>query len=148
MIEKVIEPKVSFLLSFMYVPAIPFLNYINIGVEKFQILGILVFIDLIFGLLKAYVTKSPIRAKKLTDGVISKVVILVLPLTLGLALVGQRAGSYVDFIVYILIASECYSILENFYVIKTRNNPQKVDVVSFVIKAIQKSLAKWLIDIK
>lgn len=139
-----LETKHSFLLNFMYLPLIPLLSYLKIDAEDFMILGILLLIDFFSGIAKAIVMKEQITHSRAVAGILSKLLILVIPIVLAFMSIGinQDISSYINYAISALIIAETYSIIENFYIIRTKNNSDKIDLVSFVIRGIRTFLEK------
>lgn len=142
--------KISYLLTLIYPPCIGFLQYININDEAFTILGIMLIIDFIVGTAKSYIIKEAITYRRAVAGIISKTIILIIPLVLALVFVAIadihkfNADDYLMYVVSALVVAEALSIVENFYIMRTKNNPSEIDFVSFVIRAIRTFLEKLL----
>ena len=142
--------KISYLLTMIYPPCIGFLQYLNINEEAFTILGVLLMMDFVIGMAKSYVIAKKITHTRAVAGIISKIIILIIPIALGLmfaALVDTadlHIDKYLSFVISALVVAETYSIMENFYTIRTKNEPKHVDLVSFVIRGIRTFLEKLL----
>jgi len=140
------EVKHSFLLNFLYLPLIPFLTYLKIDAEDFMILGILLILDFLSGMCKAYVMGYGIRYERAVAGVLSKLLILVVPIVLAFMALGinqdAKLATYINYAISALIIAETYSIIDNLYTIKTKENSGKIDLVSFVIRGIRAFLEK------
>jgi phage-related holin len=138
--------KVSYILTFMYAPLIPFVNYLQIDAEKLMILGFLLLCDFFVGIVKAVVIQEKITYTRAVAGILSKVIILLVPIILAVMSKGIHNDivAYVDYVISALIIAETYSIMENVYVIRTKNSPKEIDLVSFVIRGIRAFLEKLL----
>lgn len=125
----------------LYTTMVVALNNIHIDGYAFVILAILLVADTILWVGKSYVLDGhkPERfsSRKLKIGVISKTAILFLVLLVGLAMsvrLGETARIFVNSVLWLLIAWELISIVQNVIVMKTREPLEEWDAVSVVLK--------------
>jgi small basic protein len=121
--------------------------YLNLDVEAFGLLMILMCVDSVLGVIKALRLKETFRFKTLLWGMILKLCFLIIPLTV--AVLGKTLGYdfhiAVSIVMSILSVAEGYSILGNIYVIKNKERLDRVDIISALIRSIR-NLLKALID--
>ena len=124
----------SFLISLTYIVSVT-------GVTETIIasLAYLLIIDWITGIWKAVVLGKPVESKYGTVGFISKVFVLLIPLTL--ALVGQGLGQDVSYIVMFvfsaLIVNEGYSALSNLSMIFVKKELPEWSAIEMVFERVQ-----------
>ena len=113
--------------------------YTGLPVEPSVILGVLMLVDILFGLASAKVAKAAITSHRLTVGMLSKATLLTIPLVMALAAKGLGADFYylVNWIVYVFILSEVYSIVSNAYTIKTGKQAPEWDAISFILARLR-----------
>ena len=136
------EERVSFLLTFLYVPLIPLFEYLSIDAEKIMILGILLVVDFVMGISRAVVCKESVTYERALAGIVSKVFVLSIPILIALVSISSRIDLvfYVDKLIILLSIAEVYSIFDNGYQIRTKHSSGKVDMVSFIIRSIRDKL--------
>jgi len=124
-----------------------FMNYLNIQTEIFIILTGLIFIDFITEILAVQRLKKAVRPTHLKALVISKFVLLFIPLTFALTAKILDIKHY-EFLVYagidIIALSELYSVIGNIYTIRTRNTLPDFDVVKILGDKIKQAIEKNL----
>ena len=128
----------------MYIPA--FVLSAGISVNAVNALAVLVMLDTILGILKSAKLKGwrSITSQRLAGGVISKLVLLLIPVTLALASLGVGIDIkwFVQSSISILILSETYSVLGNIHSINTGKETPEFDAVQFILLRIQGMLDK------
>ena len=137
-------------LDFLYIPLIPLFAYLDLDIDGMAILGALLFIDFLSGISKSYVVKIPITYERAVAGIISKVFVLVIPISLALmakVVVHFNMGTYLNYIVSSLVIAECYSILGNAVEIRTKNRT-KQDIISIIIRGIREFMEKVLLGFR
>lgn len=124
----------AFIFAFAWV-----LAYTGLPVEPSVILGVLMLIDLAFGVASAKATKTAISSHRMRVGMQSKATIFTIPLVMALAAKGLGADFYylVNWIVYVFILSEVYSIIGNAYTIKTGKQAPEWDAISFLLARLR-----------
>ena len=113
------------------------LSSIHIPISAFLTLTILMVIDVVVGLGRSYRLQIPITSYRIKLGVISKLGVLLIVLSFGLAfthsgLVIDDLKEYIQLILWLFILSELYSIVSNVYAIKTGDNLPEVEVLSLI----------------
>ena len=113
------------------------LSSIHIPIASFLTLTILMVIDVVVGLGRSYRLQIPITSYRIKLGVISKLGVLLIVLSFGLAfthsgLVIDDLKEYIQLILWLFILSELYSIVSNVYAIKTGDNLPEVEVLSLI----------------
>ena len=122
--------------------------FVGLDIRAYAILAIFIFIDTVTGVLKVLILHGGrhIKSSKLSAGVISKMLLLLVPLLvvwagegIGINLLAV-AGSALS----IFILSELYSILGNIYAIHTKKEVEEFDAVSAVLNLLRKSTLRLL----
>ena len=115
------------------------LSYLEISQEPFTLFAILLIIDYLTGVMKAKVVGISITSNKMKYGVISKLSLLLIPITIAIGAKAVGADSHHILLVgmYILIFSEVYSIIGNIYSIRTKEELPEYDAVSVIGKKIR-----------
>lgn len=122
--------------------------FLGLDARAYAILAVFIILDTITALIKVSVIYGGkhIKSSKLAGGVISKLLLLLIPLVLvwtgegiGLNLL-PVAGSALT----IFILSEVYSILGNIYAIRTGKESEEFDAVSSVLRALQRLIVRVL----
>lgn len=121
--------------------------FLNIDTDIVKILMILMLFDTVFGIIKAIILSETISFKILFFGLTTKLLILLIPMTL--ALVGKGLKTYdftpiVDVVLKVLVVSEGISIVTSMYAIKKREKVENIDFVSMLLQSIRKGLMKIL----
>ena len=116
-----------------------FLNYLNLETEIFALYALLLVIDYITGLLKALRLKQHIKSNIMKYGILSKLILLLIPLTLLITakIVGVDIESLVKVSINILALSELYSIISNLYSYRTAKELPEYDVLSLLGRYIR-----------
>lgn len=131
MIEQGITMKAVFL-NFLYIPFVALLQYLGLDGEVLLIFTGLLIIDIITGWLKTLAIGEKPKSWRLANGIISKVVLVTIPLVMALAAKALHIDISWLFYVVIdaLILSEVYSIFGNVYTMNTGKNVEEYDVLS------------------
>lgn len=119
------------------------LSSIHIPISAFLTLTVLMVIDVVVGLGRSYRLQIPITSYRIKLGVISKLGVLLIVLSFGLAfthsgLVIDDLKEYIQLILWLFILSELYSIVSNVYAIKTGDNLPEVEVLSLIGSKLKK----------
>lgn len=116
--------------------------FLNINTDVVEILLLLMTFDTIFGIWKSFVLKKQILFSILLEGIISKAMILLIPMVL--ALIGKGLGydfkPLPDTVLRILVVAEGFSILTSIYVVRTKKEPEDVDIITMLLISIRKAL--------
>jgi len=124
------------------------LQYTGIKQEAVAILAVLFLIDIITAVIRQFIVNPhSLSSKTGTIGVLSKLLSLLIPITL--ALVGKGVGVdlkyLVDVSISVLIVYEGWSIISNIGQIRQKEvGNSEYDAISFLIKKIQDSLRNML----
>lgn len=115
------------------------LAYLEISQEPFTLFAILLIIDYLTGVMKAKVLGISITSNKMKYGIISKLSLLLIPITIAIGAKAVGADSHHILLagMYILIFSEVYSIIGNIYSIRTKEELPEYDAVSVIGKKIR-----------
>ena len=127
--------------EFLKISVYPIFIYLNINTELVGILCALMLIDSILGAVKAYRIFHRFTFKILLWGIVLKMLMLLIPITV--ALMGRGIGYdlviLVDMTIKLMVVGEGYSILGNMYSIRTKRELKKVDAVSMMLISFRKS---------
>ena len=118
--------------------------WIDLDIDVFLAFGFLLIIDFLTGVGKAYRMDHSITSHKMKYGVISKFSLVLIPLTFAIAAKGLSvdASMLMTAGMNILIASEVYSIIGNYYAIKTGIELPEYDAVAALGRKIRNFLVK------
>ena len=118
--------------------------YIDINIDVVKVLFYLMLIDTFSGSAKAIILGHTYKFKLLLIGIVSKITILLIPITLGLMGKGMHYDFkwFIDLVIDLLIVSEGISIITNLIQIRTKKELDNYDFVTKVLKAIRKGLIK------
>ncbi len=135
-------------LNLFYLPFVGIMYYLNMDSEVFTIFSVLLVIDLVTGWFKTIALGNKPESWRLANGIISKIVLIIVPLVLALALKALHIDGEAIFYVAIdaLILSEVYSILGNAYTIRTGKYAKEYDVLSKLLRLIRNTLNRLLRD--
>lgn len=120
--------------------------YLNIDIKTTKVLMALMFIDTFSGLIKSSVLHHKISLKKLINGILTKFLLILVPMVL--ALVGK--GVHFDFtwavttVMSLMIVSEGLSIITNFLSAKTKKNIEQDDFITKLLMNIRKMFGSIL----
>ena len=118
------------------------LSSISISPAAFMVLSILMMVDFALGIGKSYRMRIPITSYRMKLGVISKVGMLLIVISFGLAFTHggfliEELQDYIGWVLWVFILSELYSIVSNVYAIKTGDNLPEVEVLSIIGKKLK-----------
>lgn len=103
--------------------------------------GLLMIFDVFTGILASAKVNGvrSITSKRLAFGVISKLLLLLIPLSIALAgrAVGQDFLSVVHSAIFVLAVAEAYSIIGNIYTVKSGERVPEFDAISVVLKKVR-----------
>lgn len=131
--------EIKILLIALYATIATFLNYIGLDKEVIRLYAILLGIDYLTGLLKAYRLKQHIKSNIMKYGILSKLVLLLIPITLLITakIVGIDFDNMVKISINILAISELYSIIGNLYSVRTAKELPEYDVLALLGRKIK-----------
>jgi len=130
---------VEWIKTFGYAVSIFSFDYLGIPDKQLTILGVLMVIDVITGIAKAYrVDPRSITSHALWIGVLKKFLTVILVYTL--ALVGKGVNippaHFMEWGLSILIMAEWYSAIQNIYAVRTGKVLPEYDVISIILKKL------------
>ena len=142
------ETSTKILLNVFYLPFIWVTQYLAMDEEVFVIFASLMILDIITGWLKTLAVGEKPESWRLANGIISKAVLIIVPLVMALSLKALHIDGEIIFYVVIdaLILSEVYSIFGNVYTIRTGKYAEEYDVMSKLLRLIRTTLNKLLGD--
>jgi len=137
------EPALNFkifLVSFLYLPLISLLTWLDLNLVSMSSLAVLLGIDYITGIFKVHRLKGSIKSYRALSGLLTKGTILLLVFSLAFMAKGIKIDfkSYLDSFIALLLISETYSIFGNAYSIKTAQETEEFDAVAAVIKKMRR----------
>lgn len=137
----------EWLKTFGYALSIFSFDYLAIPDKQLTILGVLMVIDVITGISKAYtVCPQSITSHALGVGVLKKFLTVILVYTL--ALVGKGVNippaHFMEWGLSILIMAEWYSAIQNIYASRTGKILPEYDVISIILKKLSDFLKEKL----
>lgn len=132
--------------NLFYIPAF----LLGLSPESYFILSVFMLVDLLLGITRSVVLHGwqSIKSYKLTAGVISKLVVLTVPLIVVWA--GRGSGIDLTFLgqwsIGVLVLSQAYSMLGHINAIREGEEKTEWDAVSFLLKKIRGILENILVD--
>ncbi|QDF29003.1 phage holin family protein [Halarcobacter anaerophilus] len=122
-----------------------FFVYLGLDKEAILFFAVLLLIDYITGLGKALAIKESITSNKMKYGILSKLSLLIIPITVAIA--GKSANVDMTYIIYasmnVLVLSEVYSIIANIYSMRTHKELPEFDVTRLLARKIKVILLSW-----
>lgn len=121
-------------------------HYLGISNESITILGVVLIIDIFTGILKAGIVVGwrSITSARLAAGVISKLLLLFVPITVALG--GKGSGVDMSQIaqgaISVLILAQVYSIIGNIHAVQIHDNKNEFDAVGFLLLQLRNVLEK------
>jgi len=116
------------------------LNYIDLSPLAISMFSVLILIDYFTGIRKSKVLGENISSHKMKYGILSKVYLLIVPLSFAFA--GKASPFDLSFVIstslFLLVLSEMYSILGNVYTVRTGEELPEWEVLSIMAKNIRK----------
>lgn len=119
-----------------------FFVYIDIDIELLKVLFCLMLIDTFLGIVKVIVLEKTFYFKKLILGFVSKLAVLVIPMSLNLMGKGLNYDFnwFITLVIDLLIVSDGISIFSNVIAIKTKQEVKNFDALTKLLKAVRSSL--------
>jgi phage-related holin len=123
--------------------------FLGISPVQFTILAVLMFLDFITGIAKAYrLDRNSVTSSEMRVGIISKLLYLLVPLVIALTLHGVNMPEFgywiISFSINALVLAEGYSVLANIYTFKTKKVIEEIDAISYVLRLIKNRLDKYV----
>ena len=125
-------------------------GFLGLPPESFLIFGVLIVLDSITGVVRSAVLKGTksVTSTKLTSGVVSKMLVFLVPIVIALA--GRGAGfdlmHTAQGVLSILIVAEAYSVLSNVYAIRVKKDIPEFDAVTWVLRGVRKTVERFLLE--
>lgn len=121
------------------------LTYLGLDGEAFFLFSVLLIIDYMTGVAKAYRLNQHITSNRMKYGILSKLSLLLIPIVLaiGAKAVGADFKTVLLVGINILVISEVYSIIGNIYSIRTKDELPEYDVVAMIGKQIRTVLLRY-----
>lgn len=119
-----------------------FFVYIDIDIELLKVLFCLMLIDTFLGVVKVIVLEKTFYFKKLILGFVSKLAVLVIPMSLNLMGKGLNYDFnwFITLVIDLLIVSDGISIFSNVIAIKTKQEVKNFDALTKLLKTVRCSL--------
>lgn len=119
--------------------------FLNIDTDVVKILLCLMLFDTVLGLAKSIRLNIRVSLKILIFGVVTKALVLLIPMTLALMGKALKMGDFtplVDVVLRVVVVAEGISIFTNFYSIRIRKPVENVDVITMLLSSIRKGLLR------
>lgn len=125
------------------------LSSISISPAAFMVLSILMMVDFALGLGKSYRMRIPITSYRMKLGVISKVGMLLIVISFGLAFthggfLTEELQDYIGWVLWVFILSELYSIVSNTYAIKVGEELPEFEVIAIIGGKLREVISKFM----
>jgi len=120
----------------------------SLPVESFVIFGGLVVLDTVTGVIRSIILKGgkSFTSMKLTSGVVSKLLVILVPLVIawagngsGINLLPLAKGA-----LSMLVLAESYSIIGNIHAIRTRKDTVEFDAIAAILGFVKSNIEKYL----
>ena len=133
---------IKIMTAFIMVGISSFATYLGINVEALSLFALLLVIDYITGIAKAKRLKENITSNKMKYGIVSKLLLLIIPLVLAICSKAMSIdiSSLMFVAINMLVLSEGYSILGNIYAFRTAKELPEIEVVAILGKRIRSFL--------
>lgn len=125
-------------------------RYLGISKESILVLTAVIVIDIITGVLKSAALRGwrSITSSKFSAGVLAKLLLILIPVTLALA--GKGVGLDMALItqgsISVLILSQVYSIIGNIHSMQTLDEKNEFDAVAFIMRQLRDILESSMGD--
>ncbi len=135
--------------NWIYAPFVATMLYWGMDEEAVIGLSILIVIDMITGVWKTIALDKKPSSTRFVNGLISKLVLLIIPFVLAVASksVHLDLSIFLWVVINALILSEMYSILANIYTIRSKKETEEFDVMSIILRKTRKFIDKVLGDV-
>lgn len=121
---------------------------VGLSAQAFAIFGALIIIDTLTGIIRAVRLKGgrSVTSLRLTSGVISKLLIILVPLIIAWA--GQGSGLNLTLVAQgalsMLILAEAYSIIGNIHAIRVGKDLKEFDAIAWVLTKVRSVIENYL----
>lgn len=118
------------------------LVWAGVNQESYLIFLVLLMLDYITGLVKAFYLGQHITSRRSKYGIASKLSLLIVPIVIGLG--GKAVGAEFDAIIFwsmnVMILSEVYSVIGNIYSIRSGQEMPEFDALQSIGKRIRNAM--------
>lgn len=116
--------------------------YLGMDMEIVKVLFYLMVMDTFLGVIKALVLNNRFSFKKMALGFVSKLAVLLIPVSLALMSKGLNYNFkwFVTIVIDLLIVSDGISIFSNIIAIKSKKEVENFDAVTMILKAVRNGL--------
>lgn len=123
--------------------------FLDIDINVIGLLSILMALDTVLGIFKAFTLGKKITFKKLMWGMITKFSILIVPMVLALT---AKALSFdftwfVKIVIDILVVAEAFSAITNVISIKEKKELENTDFITLILKRIRGGLKSMFVGL-
>jgi hypothetical protein len=135
---------IKFLLNVIVVSVSYVFAYAGLASEQMVAYSVLIVIDYITGVAKAWHIGESVTSNRMKYGIVSKASLLVIPIVLGIGskATGLDFGMTISMFINILIISEVYSSISNVYAMKHGKELPEYDVLAILARNIREYLIK------
>lgn len=120
------------------------LSYLGLNNEVMALYCALLALDFMTGVIKASVVKEEVTASRMKSGLLAKISMLVLPVTLAIVakIVGVEAEDLFKWGIALLAVSEGYSVYCNVYTINTGEKLPRLDAIAIIGNKLREFIEK------
>lgn len=103
------------------------------------ILTFIMLLDFVSALAKCYVLERPITSRKMKSGVLSKMLMLLVPLVMALtaSAIGMDLVWFVTWVVNLMILGEAYSFISNVHAVKYKRELPEWNVLAILTRRLR-----------
>lgn len=103
------------------------------------ILAFIMFLDFISALAKCYALERPITSRRLKRGILSKMLMLLVPLVMALtaSAIGMDLVWFVTWVLNLMILGEAYSFISNVHAVKDKRELPEWKVLSIIARKLR-----------
>lgn len=132
--------------EFLKLVVYPVFAYLSMDVETTFLLLVLMIIDSVLGAIKSYRLGYKVKTSIFFWGMMTKLIFIIIPVVLTITgkAIKYDFSMMVNAVMIILVISECYSILGNIYSIKNKEEIEKIDAISRIIKSLRTWMKKQI----
>lgn len=136
----------AIIMNFIY---IPFILFVNGYAEQLVVLCLFMVVDFCTGLVKSYRVNEKFTYHRAMGGFLTKLITLTIPFLLNYLSIGtvgydEQISKVLPYGLSALILIEFYSILGNFYTIRTGKELEDKDLLSYVILKLRKFVEAFI----
>lgn len=131
----------------LYPIVIYIFTYTWVNHEVFTILSILMLLDIISWLAKTIVVWKKPTSRRFVIGIVSKVLVLIIPMVLWMTAKGVlwiELKGFVNVVLSMLVLAESYSVLQNIISVRQRKEIEEYDAMTAVLNFILKEVKRLI----